>query len=331
MQILVIQTAFIGDVILATALVEQLHRAFPGAHLDFLLRKGNEQLLENHPLIRKTWVWDKKNGKYPALWGIWRQVRAQRYDKVINCQRFGASGFLTAFSGAKERVGFDKNPFSLLFSHRIPHRIGEGKSRFGLPYWHEVDRNLSLVDYCTDGAPTRPKLYPTPADWATVEDWASRTPYVCMAPTSVWATKQWPAGKWIELARALPKDQFIYLLGAPADRAACEQILTASGRGNIENLAGKINLRASAALMSGARMNYVNDSAPLHLATAVNAPVTAVFCSTIPAFGFTPLSDQSVIWQSPKELNCRPCGLHGHKACPLGHFECSNIPLSLHP
>jgi heptosyltransferase-2 len=70
-------------------------------------------------------------------------------------------------------------------------------------------------------------------------------------------------------------------------------------------------------------MNYVNDSAPMHFASAVNAPVTAIYCSTIPAFGYGPLSDNSNIVETHEQLSCRPCGLHGYKACPQGHFKCA--------
>jgi heptosyltransferase II len=79
----------------------------------------------------------------------------------------------------------------------------------------------------------------------------------------------------------------------------------------------------TAALMEGAQMNYVNDSAPLHIATAMNAPVTAVFCSTIPAFGFGPLNPNGRIVELTEKLDCRPCGLHGYAACPKGHFKCA--------
>ena len=75
--------------------------------------------------------------------------------------------------------------------------------------------------------------------------------------------------------------------------------------------------------MRDAVMNYVNDSAPMHFASAVNAPVTAVYCSTIPEFGFGPLSDESYVVEIAEPLDCRPCGLHGYKACPLGHFNCA--------
>ena len=75
--------------------------------------------------------------------------------------------------------------------------------------------------------------------------------------------------------------------------------------------------------MSKAKMNYVNDSAPLHFASAMNAPVTAIFCSTITAFGYYPLSDNSYIVETTVPLSCKPCGLHGRRACPLGHFKCA--------
>ena len=333
MKFLLIQTAFIGDVILATAVVEQLHRHYPDASIDFLLRKGNESLLRDHPFIRKTLIWDKKQGKYKQLWHILTKIRSEHYDVVVNCQRFAASGFLTAFSGAKQTVGFRKNPFSFLFSKSLPHTIGSGTSRFGLPYSHEVDRNLSLVNHLTDELPVRPRLYPNQDQTAHAAALAGQQPYVCMAPTSVWFTKQWPAENWSRLIQQIPPDHQVFLLGAPADRDACDAIIENSHRAGVKNLCGTIDLLTSAALLQNAAMNYVNDSAPLHLATAVNAPVTALFCSTLPAFGFTPLSDHSIVLETKESLSCRPCGLHGKQACPLGHFNCGKyaVEVNVHP
>lgn len=123
----------------------------------------------------------------------------------------------------------------------------------------------------------------------------------------------------------LPKGMIVYLIGGKEDIPLCELIRKSSGRENVINLAGQLSLLESAALMKNARMNFVNDSAPLHLASAVNAPVTAVFCSTIPAFGFGPLSDQSTVVETKLALDCRPCGLHGFRQCPKGHFRCAEI------
>ena len=115
----------------------------------------------------------------------------------------------------------------------------------------------------------------------------------------------------------------VYLLGAPGDREACEQIKQQTRHPHISTLAGNLSLLESAALMEDAQMNYVNDSAPMHLASAVNAPTCVVYCSTIPAFGFGPLAEHAKIIETEDKLDCRPCGLHGLNECPKGHFQCA--------
>lgn len=313
MKMLVIQTAFLGDAILATALLEQLHAFAPAARLDVLVRKGNESLFGGHPFLHHVWVWDKAR-KYGSLLSLLQQLRAEGYDCVFNAQRFATMGLLTVLSGGRVTVGFDKNPFSRFFSRSIPHTIGDGR--------HEVQRNAALADWLTGPGAFRPRLYPTAADYAAVKPYQTG-PYVCLAPTSVWFTKQWPEARWAELAGLFPEKTTLYLLGSPADAPACERIRQqAACSARVYNLCGKLSLLESAALMQGAVRNYVNDSAPMHLASAVNAPVTAIYCSTVPAFGFGPLSDAGLVAETAEPLACRPCGLHGHKACPEGHFRC---------
>ncbi|MBC7923644.1 MAG: glycosyltransferase family 9 protein [Ferruginibacter sp.] len=317
-RFLLIQTAFLGDVVLATALIEKLRAFYPQARIDFLLRKGNEGLLAAHPHLGEVLVWDKQRGKYRDLGRLVGDLRRRRYSHVINLQRFASTGWLTAFSGAREKIGFSKNPFSFLFTRRVPHRIAEGV--------HEVRRNLDLIDFLTDDAFVGPKLYPSPADFERVRPYQTR-PYVCIAPTSVWFTKQFPRSQWVGLINQIPLEYQIYLLGSPPDAGAGEEIGRDAGLKNTErvhNLAGALSLLASAALMRGAVLNYVNDSAPLHLASAVDAPTCAVYCSTVPAFGFGPLAAFSRIVEIQSPLACRPCGLHGRAACPLGHFKCAH-------
>jgi heptosyltransferase-2 len=318
-KILLIQTAFLGDVILATPLIEKLKKYFPQAEIDFLLRSGNETLLNGHPSLGRLLVWDKNRRKYAGLFRLLLTIRKNQYDLVVNLQRFASTGLLTAFSGAGITVGFDKNPLSFLFSRKIPHFISAGKNPV-----HEVERNLSLVAEWTGSQMIKPRLYPTRHDYGVVD-----TPekYVCMAPASVWFTKMLPLEKWLELIRRVGEEVTIFLLGSPEDFNVCETIRQSSRHPSVRNLAGELTLLQSAALMKDAMMNYVNDSAPLHLASAVNAPVTAFYCSTVPAFGFTPLSDTSFVMEIKKQLTCRPCGLHGKSSCPKGHFDCSDIDM----
>jgi heptosyltransferase-2 len=244
-----------------------------------------------------------------------RSIRKEQYDLVINLHRFASSGLITTLSGAKETRGFTKNPFSFLYSKRIPHELGKGQ--------HEVDRNLSLISDFVEHPQRRPQLFPSQADLDFVSQWKNEA-YFCLAPASVWFTKQAPPAVWQYVMEKFDEDgvQF-YLLGGPADYDLCEGIKLVSQRNNVHNLAGKLSLMQSAALMKDAKRNFVNDSGPLHIASAGNAPVSAFFCSTTPAFGFGPLSDDSNVIEV-ENLACKPCGLHGHKACPKGHFQCGN-------
>lgn len=312
-RILVIQTAFIGDVILATSVLETLHDGLPQAEIDFLVRKGNEPLLKGHPFIREVLTWDKKKGKYRHLWELLGLIRKKKYHYVINLQRYAATGLLTAMSGAHVRIGFDKNPLSYFFTHRIPHRMGDGR--------HEIERNYALLKPITDAPLQKSRLYPTNDDAKITAN--QHQPYLCIAPASVWFTKQFPLEKWKELIDLIPSSHTIYIVGAPADYELGERLIQGSEQRTIVNLCGKLSLLQSAALMRNAVMNFVNDSAPMHLCSAVDAPVTAIFCSTVPAFGYGPLSTISHIGQTDQPLSCRPCGLHGHRSCPEGHFKCA--------
>jgi heptosyltransferase-2 len=319
-KFLVIQTAFTGDVILATSVVEKLHHFFPEATIDFLLRKGNEGLFDHHPFIHKIITWNKKENKFSNLLKIISGTRKTKYDYVINLHRFASSGLVTDFSGAKEKIGFDKNPFSFLFTKKVKHEIGNGK--------HEIERNHELISDLTDSIPAKPKLYPSEKDLEAVDKIRNlkSEKYVCIAPASVWFTKQFPKEKWAEMINILSDDLAVYLIGSKEDIFLCDAIkseIRNRKSENVFNLAGQLSFLESAALMKEATMNYVNDSAPLHIASAMNAPVTAIFCSTVPSFGFGPLSDQSKIVETKIKLDCKPCGLHGYKACPLGHFKCA--------
>lgn len=336
-KILVIQTAFLGDVVLATALLEKLHAFFPAAKIDILLRKGAESLLYQHPFLNEILLWEKDK-KWRSWWQCRRAVRAKKYDLLINLQRFGSMAALAATSGAGEIRGFDTSWLSRFFSRRYTHDL-DAKGERQSP--HETARNQSLIADITDAVPALPRLYPSEeqrrAAFDKLQKIASnsgvnfdfRSPFVCFAPASVWATKQLPLPKWRVLATRLPAETTIVLLGAKSDAALCGALLEDIKAENpmrfLLNAAGGLNLLETAAVMAAAAMNYVNDSAPLHIASAMNAPITAFFCSTVPAFGFTPLSDNSRILETKENLACRPCGVHGHKKCPLGHFRCGDI------
>lgn len=323
-KILIIQTAFIGDVILATSLIDLTKRYFPQSEISFVLRKGNEKLLKNNPHISKIYIWDKKESKIKNLFKILKEVRKEKFDIVLNIQRFFSSGLLTAFSKARVKIGFNKNPLSLFFNFKVKHHIPHIENKVAL---HEVQRNALLLQPLIKEfnlpIPTkiRPNLYLVEEDFKNIKKYKENE-YIVMAPSSVWFTKQWSKEKWQNLIRETSKDYKILLIGGPDDSNYINEIMSDSP--NTENLCGELNLVESAALMKNAKRVFVNDSAPLHLASAVNAKVTAIFCSTIPEFGYFPVSEYSKVVERQNRLECTPCGLHGKKECPLGHFKCSN-------
>ncbi|MEO8067325.1 MAG: glycosyltransferase family 9 protein [Flavobacteriales bacterium] len=311
-KFLIIQTAFLGDAVLATALLEKLHAFHPDAAIDMVVRKGNEGLFEGHPFLRELFVWDKGSKKTRNLFRLIGKLRATRYDHIINCQRFFSTGLMTVLARGGEKIGYDKNPLSFLFPIAVKHIIGDGR--------HEVERLNALIEHLTDKSRPLPRLYPQEKHEQEARKYSIGA-HVCIAPASVWFTKQWPQAKWAELIKRLPADRKVFLIGAPGDAPLCESIARDANRGQV--IAGQLSLLGTAAMMQSAHMNYVNDSAPLHIASAMNAAVTAIFCSTIPAFGFGPLRENGRVVETPEKLDCRPCGLHGFKACPKGHFRCA--------
>ena len=311
-RVLVIQTAFIGDAILTTGLLETLLDG--GFAVDLLVRAGNEGLFREHPRLGRIIVWEKRRHKYRNWLRVLGQIRAGGYAYVVNTHRYSSTGLWTALSGAPQRYGFRQNPFSWAYTFRTPYVTRDGS--------HETERNLALVAPLRLSPKPAPRLYPTAADYSRAR--APASPYVTVAPGSVWYTKRYPPEAWARLIARLPAGDEIHLIGGAEDHALCDAIARASGRACV-NRAGELPLLASAALMVGARMNYVNDSSPLHLASAMNAPVTAFFLSTAPVLGFTPTSDVAILRETSEPLACRPCGPTGKRACPLGHFRCSLI------
>ncbi|MBD3276363.1 MAG: glycosyltransferase family 9 protein [Candidatus Marinimicrobia bacterium] len=321
-KFLIIQTAFIGDVVLSLPVAQILKSKFPDCSVSFFVRKGNENLLENHPAVDDIFIWNKRQGKYRSLYANYSRLKKIHWDGIFNLHRFFSTGLLTSVLHGDIKVGFDKNPFSKFFDHAIAHEIPfkeDGNVK------HEVDRNLQLLSPLNIQEFENPKLYPSQQDYDAVKSYKNN-PYYVIAPSSVWFTKQWPQSKWIELIQNVPETIDILLIGGPGDTEYCDEI--AEHKSNCINAAGKLTFLQSAALIDDALLTIVNDSAPLHFSSAMNTPTIAIYCSTIPDFGFYPLAENSQVVEYSGELYCRPCGLHGFKECPEDHFQCAqDIPI----
>lgn len=315
-KILIIQTAFIGDVILTTPLIQAVRQRFPSSVIDILVIPAAVNVIENNPAIRTILIYDKKRKgrRIHGLYRIMLTLRREKYDLVLCPHRSFRSALLARCSKAAQRIAFRRSAGACLFTHRVPYRSDR----------HEVERNLSLLDpFGHQPHEPKPVIYPDDADRAIiarlVEKQDSVQRFLAIAPGSVWKTKRWPLEHFQELIRLLPDHLGVFLIGGKEDVVLCHAIAQIAPE-RMVNTAGQLTLRQSAELIRRCTMLLSNDSAPTHLASAMGVPTIVIFGPTVPAFGFGPLAPRSRVME--KELPCRPCSIHGGIKCPIGTHEC---------
>jgi heptosyltransferase-2 len=214
-----------------------------------------------------------------------------------------------------QRIGFDTSAGRALYTRRVPNRDGV----------HHAQRLWSLAgaEVMPSREALRPHLYPGVPERRAVDallaKWPAGSPFVALAPGSVWATKRWPL--YSALAQSLVRDTRVVVVGSKDDAPLARAIVDAAGGDRVIDATGRLSLLASAELIGRAAAIVTNDSAPLHLASAMGTPTVAIYGPTIPEFGFGPLAPQAAIVQHD-ELACRPCDRHGPQRCPLGHWRC---------
>jgi heptosyltransferase-2 len=146
---------------------------------------------------------------------------------------------------------------------------------------------------------------------------------IAIAPGAAWATKRWSEGYFAQALGLLagPGRRFIFI-GGPDEEAIAKRILEFSRKGSDSAIlaTGKTDSGQLKALIARSSALLCNDSGPMHVADALAVPVLALFGPTIEDFGFFPRGEKSKVMQ--KNLSCRPCAVHGSRACPIGTHEC---------
>jgi heptosyltransferase-2 len=310
---LVIQTSFLGDMVLTTPLIAELARRGP---VDVVAIPASAPLLANNPDVRDVIIYDKR-GTDGGVGGFWRMVRALRKRAPVAYMGQGSmrSAALAVAARIPERVGFDTSAGRALYTRRVPNRDGV----------HHAERlwSLSGAEVMPTRDALRPRLYPGPSEQRAVDallgQWPAHSAFVALAPGSVWATKRWPF--YSALAMALVQETRIVVVGSKDDAPLARAIRDAAGEERVIDATGRLSLLASAELISRATAIVTNDSAPLHLASAMGTPTVAIYGPTIPEFGFGPLAPQASVVQHD-ELACKPCDRHGPQQCPHGHWRC---------
>lgn len=314
-KILIIQTAFIGDVILITPLIRATKTLYPDALIDVLVVPAAVKLLQNNPHIHAVFSFSKRQNPLISMLKTIQHLKYQHYDMAISPHSSGRTHLVMFLSRIPIRIGFDRGTLPWLLTAKTKHPKGI----------HKSIKNLELLKLLSPKEFTpATELFPSKEDWQMADDLLA--PFagkklVAMAPGSIWATKCWRIENFIEVANYLIQEGFaIVLIGAETDKAKCDEVQLAFPDAPILNLAGKTNLLQSAAIIGRCDLMICNDSGALHIANAIQTRVFAMFGPTIQRFGYFPFREGDRVFEV--ELNCRPCGAHGHDACPQKHHNC---------
>ncbi|HEY2989797.1 MAG TPA: lipopolysaccharide heptosyltransferase II [Candidatus Binatia bacterium] len=324
-KILVVQTSFLGDLVLTTPLLAEIRRRFPAAHLAVLCRPRGKDILQGNSDVDEIITYDKRreDGRRTPLRRMVKELRRRRFTLAFSPHKSFRSALLLFLAGIPRRIGFRQSAGWFFFHQRVNRD----------PTRHDVERTLSLleplgVDVRDCAHSLRVESVPG-AQQAVARLFHSlgidgKKLVIGVNPGAVWATKRWTPEGYAELIGRLKHkyDCQVVLFGGPDDRAIVEKIMALSDNAGV-SLAGRIGLSELAAAVERCQLFITNDSGPMHVAVARGVPVVAIFCATTPALGFYPYAANAVVVE--KELFCRPCGTHGGRRCPLGTEDCMRL------
>jgi heptosyltransferase-2 len=320
-------------VVLTTPLIASAARRGP---VDVVVRGAVAEVLNHNPAIRRLFCYERSPEDLTDLTALWRTLRAVRGRRTAaDAERTGGgerrarrvayvadnsmrSALLAIFAGVDERVGFASAPGSALYTRSVPFVEDQ----------HHAERLLALVATPDSPRPTadalRPRLYPSASDSATVDALLSAAPadgapLVALAVGAGRPTRRWP--HFADLALRLASRARLVVVGSRDDASDAGAVREAAGAQRTIDATGKLSILASAELIRRVSLLVANDSAPVHLASAMQTPTVAVYGPTVPEFGFRPLARHSgTIGHTA--LPCRPCDRRGPVRCPLGHWRC---------
>ncbi|MGB9770876.1 MAG: glycosyltransferase family 9 protein [Candidatus Kapaibacteriota bacterium] len=318
-KIAIINTAFIGDVVLSFFLCQSIKNIQPDSKLYFVATPKVKDLLTLVTSIDVPILYDKKNidKGFNGIINIANRLKKEKVELILSPHRSLRTSLITYLAKPKLSVSYQTSSFSFLYKQRVPYLF---KS-------HEIERNLELLGIFSDfqkGDQLPDIIIEFPK--TVIEKVVSlinlnhlKRNIVVIAPGSIWKTKQWIKEGFIFVASELIKMKCeVILIGSDEDFRLCEEISIKTGA---KNFAGRTNLAESLYILKNSHLLITNDSSPTHLATIVKCPTITIYGPTIPEFGFYPRAPNSKIVQI-EGLECKPCSIHGYNKCPLRHHRC---------
>jgi heptosyltransferase II len=323
MNILLVQTSFIGDTILSTPVVSGLKNQFPKAKLTIMTTPVSAELFQHDPLIDRIIMFDKR-GREKGLAGLLEkaiEIRRLEFDVVYSLHRSFRTSLILFMANIPIRTGFSDSKLAFLYTKKIQRASAK---------FHAVVRNFSILPEHPLPIPELRLISPSVRELSSVtRNILSKHygPVAILAPGSTWKTKQWHEQGFIEIARFLiQKGMLVILIGNRADQFVCrfiEEVIKCQSR--VVNLAGKIPLSDTMYLVENADLMICNDSMALHMASAYKIPTVVIFCATSPSFGFGPWRNPKAIIVEDGSLDCKPCRRHGSMSCPKNTGKCMTV------
>lgn len=307
LNILAIKVSSIGDVVLVTASLKALRDKFPAAKIYCLVGLESRKILSNCPYIDELIVYDHKGKQkgYLELWKLGKKLRKYHFDKVIDFQNNRKSHALCFLSMASESYGFNNKKWSKLLTQPLKNYNND------IPAVQHQFQLLDKLGISYDNT-RRLGLWPTEKDRQHVDklldgEWLGNTKNIIginVAASAKWQTKNWPAEHIIELCDLLAvKNVRVVLTGMDKDRDLAQKI-HAQSKSRPANFVGKTDVMQLAALIEKCIAYVSPDSAPLHVAAAMNVPAIALFGPT-DSNRHVPPADHLIVMEKP--MNCAPC------------------------
>ena len=291
MKILIIHTAFIGDIVLSTPLIQKLKDLYPKSEIDYLTLPTNQSVLYNNPNLNEIILYDKK-GKDKGIKGflkVLKILKQKKYDYAVIPHRFIKSILLAKLAKIPDIVGFDVATGSSLLDKKVHYDMKK----------HEVERLLNLVGYEGKKIPVR--IYPAKENFVKIEKMLKNSGYtgkkeqklILVAPGSQRPEKMWPIEKYREIIERLKKNKN-YFIGITGSKSEKELPLNFEKDKNVIDFRGEISLVEFGALISKADVVVGNDSSPIHIASGFEKPfVIGIFGPGKRSLGFFPWTEKS--------------------------------------
>ena len=318
-KILIIQTAFLGDVILITPLIRATKRIFADASIDVMIIPNYENVLQNNPNIHNIILFNKRINKFTSFIKTLIKLRINKYDLVLSPHSSMTTALLVTLAGIKYRVGFSRWLSQYFFNIKVEHKSGILK----------IEKNLKLLSpFSTEVFPIQTELFPSIESIQKYNHQLQSLKLNCrkliaIAPGSVWKTKRWPKEYFKEIIQMLSERNYgIILIGSSDEIELCKEL---QPKENYLDYSGKLSVLDSAAVIKQCDLMVTNDSGAMHIANAVETDVIAIFGPTVEEIGYFPFRENDFVFQN--NLECRPCSSHGTNVCKLGHHNCMRLTL----